>query len=51
MTNILSIKSNDTFLRPIYADSAITLVKSLDKIKFMTIRTTCFEPVTNDLEG
>lgn len=45
MSNIIAIKSNDSFLRPIYADSAITLIKSLDKIKFMTIRTTCFEPV------
>ncbi|MGD9919594.1 MAG: electron transfer flavoprotein subunit alpha/FixB family protein, partial [Paenirhodobacter sp.] len=33
----------DTFERPIYAGNAIQTVKSADKVKVMTVRTTAFE--------
>ena len=44
ISDIISIIDSDTFERPIYAGNAIARVKSLDKIKVLTVRPTCFEP-------
>ena len=44
ISDIISIIDRDTFERPIYAGNAIAKVKSLDKIKVLTVRPTCFEP-------
>ena len=44
ISDIISIIDSDTFERPIYAGNAIAKVKSLDKIKVLTVRPTCFEP-------
>jgi electron transfer flavoprotein alpha subunit len=43
ISDIIGIESADTFLRPIYAGAAVATVKSLDKIKFITVRTTAFD--------
>ena len=44
ISDIISIIDSDTFERPIYAGNAIAKIKSLDKIKVLTVRPTCFEP-------
>jgi electron transfer flavoprotein alpha subunit len=43
VSDILSVESADTFKRPIYAGNAIATVKSADKIKVITVRTTAFD--------
>ncbi len=45
VSDIIGIESDDTFVRPIYAGNAIATVQSTDKVKFVTVRTTSFEPV------
>lgn len=42
VSDVIKIISTDTFARPIYAGNAIATVKSQDKIKILTIRTTAF---------
>jgi len=42
--DIIGIQSPDTFVRPIYAGSAICTVKSLEKIKLFSVRGTAFPP-------
>ena len=44
ISDVLAIESADTFKRPIYAGNAIATVQSSDAIKFLTIRTTAFDP-------
>ncbi len=44
ISDITKIISGDTFQRPIYAGNAIATVKSSDKIKIITARTTAFAP-------
>jgi len=43
ISDVLGIESLDTFIRPIYAGNAIATVRSADKIKFITVRSTAFE--------
>ncbi len=43
ISDIIGIESADTFVRPIYAGNAIATVKSSDKIKFITVRSTAFD--------
>ena len=43
ISDVIRINSADTFVRPIYAGSAIATLKSLDPIKVLTVRTTAFE--------
>lgn len=43
ISDVISIGSEDTFIRPIYAGNAFQKVKSNDPIKVLTIRTTAFE--------
>ena len=45
ISDVIAIESADTFKRPIYAGNAIATVQSSDAIKFMTVRTTAFDPV------
>ncbi|KAG0212492.1 hypothetical protein BGX28_006259 [Mortierella sp. GBA30] len=42
ISDITSIESDDTFVRPIYAGNAIATVKSHDKVKVITVRGTAF---------
>jgi electron transfer flavoprotein alpha subunit len=48
ISEIQSVVSEDTFVRPIYAGNALQQVQSLDKIKLITVRTTSFSPATKD---
>jgi electron transfer flavoprotein alpha subunit len=43
ISDILSVESEDTFTRPIYAGNAIATVKSADAKKVITVRTTAFD--------
>jgi len=43
IADITGINSEDTFVRQVYAGNAITTVKSLDKVKFVTVRGTAFD--------
>ena len=42
ISDIVTIKSIDTFIRPIYAGSALATVQSGDAIKVITVRTTAY---------
>ncbi len=44
VSDITKVVSEDTFVRPIYAGNAFATVKSMDKIKCVTIRPTSFDP-------
>jgi electron transfer flavoprotein alpha subunit len=44
VSDITKVLSEDTFQRPIYAGNAFATVKSIDKIKCITIRPTSFDP-------
>jgi len=43
ITEVIDIKSADTFVRPIYAGNAISTVRSKDPVKVLTIRQTAFQ--------
>ena len=43
VSDIVEVKSADTFVRPIYAGNALATVQSADKIKVVTVRTTGFD--------
>lgn len=43
ITDVIAIKSNDTFVRPVYAGNALATVKSTDAVKVITARQTGFE--------
>jgi len=43
LSDIIAVESDDTFKRPIYAGNVIATVKSLDAIKFLTVRATAFD--------
>ena len=45
ISEIISVESADTFVRPIYAGNALATVKSKDAIKFITVRATGFDAV------
>ncbi|MBY6186930.1 FAD-binding protein [Marinobacter hydrocarbonoclasticus] len=45
LSDVVSVESDDTFVRPIYAGNALATVQSLDAIKVMTIRTAAFDAV------
>jgi electron transfer flavoprotein alpha subunit len=44
ISDIVAVKSPDTFVRPIYAGNALATVQSADRIKVVTVRGTAFEP-------
>jgi electron transfer flavoprotein alpha subunit len=43
VSEIISVESADTFVRPIYAGNALATVKSVDAVKVITVRTTGFD--------
>jgi len=45
ISDIISVESPDTFVRPIYAGNALATVKSNDAIKAITVRSTGFDAV------
>ena len=45
ISDIISVESEDTFKRPIYAGSCIATVKALDSIMVISVRATAFDPV------
>ncbi len=45
ISEIVEVKSADTFVRPIYAGNALATVQSSDSIKMITVRTISFEAV------
>jgi electron transfer flavoprotein alpha subunit len=45
VSDIVEVKSADTFVRPIYAGNALATVQSPDGIKVVTVRTTGFDAV------
>src|SRR5262249_19620463 len=47
ISGVTRIVSPDTFVRPIYAGNALATVRSSDKIKVLTVRTTAF-PAAGD---
>jgi len=51
ISDIISIDSDDIFKRPIYAGSCIATVKSNDTVKVITVRSTAFDPVTQNNSG
>lgn len=44
ISDIISVESPDTFVRPFYAGNALATVKSADSVKVITVRTTGFDP-------
>jgi len=48
ISDIVNIESDDTFVRPIYAGNAMAKVKSMDKIKVITVRATAFESIADE---
>ena len=51
VSDIISVESDDTFKRPIYAGSCIATVKSNDSVKVITVRSTAFDPVNKGNSG
>ncbi|MBV2179844.1 MAG: FAD-binding protein [Castellaniella sp.] len=45
ISDVVSVESADTFVRPIYAGNALATVRSADPVKVLTVRTTAFNPV------
>ncbi|WP_106477074.1 electron transfer flavoprotein subunit alpha/FixB family protein [Phytohalomonas tamaricis] len=45
ISDIIAVESADTFVRPVYAGSAIATVQALDALKVVTVRTSAFDPV------
>jgi len=47
ISDIVAVKGEDTFVRPIYAGNAMATVQSKDPIKVITVRTTGFDAVAD----
>ena len=48
VSEIISVESADTFVRPIYAGNALATVKSADAVKVITVRTTGFDAAASE---
>jgi electron transfer flavoprotein alpha subunit len=48
ISDVVSVESTDTFVRPIYAGNAMATVQSKDPIKVVTVRTTAFDAASAD---
>ncbi|MCW5636541.1 MAG: FAD-binding protein [Rubrivivax sp.] len=44
ISDVTAVEAPDTFVRPFYAGNAMARVKSADKIKVLSVRTTAFDP-------
>jgi len=51
VSDIVSVDGPDTFVRPIYAGNALATVKSKDRVKVITVRTTAFDAVADSGGG
>jgi electron transfer flavoprotein alpha subunit len=51
ISDIISVESDDTFKRPIYAGSCIATVKSNDSVKVITVRSTAFDAISKNNSG
>ncbi len=48
LTDVIEIKSTDTFVRPLYAGNALAKIKSNDSSKWLSVRITAFEPLEGE---
>lgn len=48
VSDMISVVSEDTFVRPIYAGNALATVQSSDPVKVITVRTSAFELTEDD---
>ena len=48
ISDIISVESDDTFKRPIYAGNAIATVRSTDTVKVISVRGTAYDPVASE---
>ena len=48
ISDIVSVETEDTFKRPIYAGNAIATVKSSDAVKVISVRGTAFDPAASE---
>jgi len=48
VSEIIEVKSEDTFVRPIYAGNALATVQSGDSVKIITVRTTGFDAANGE---
>lgn len=48
ISDIVAVKSADTFVRPIYAGNALATIQSLDSKKVITVRTSAFDAAGTD---
>ena len=48
ISDIVNIESEDTFIRPIYAENALATIKSKDTKKVITVRPTSFDVVAKE---
>ena len=48
ISDIIEVKSDDTFVRPIYAGNALATVKSSDAVKIIGVRTTSFDAAATE---
>jgi len=48
ISDIIEVKSADTFVRPIYAGNALATVQSADSVKVVGVRTTSFEAAAEE---
>ena len=51
ISDVVEIKSDDTFVRPIYAGNAMATVQSSDSIKVITVRTTAYDEAVNGADN
>lgn len=51
ISEVTGIEAPDVFTRPIYAGNALAKVRSKDKVKVLTIRSTAFPPSTAEKKG
>jgi electron transfer flavoprotein alpha subunit len=53
VSDVMTVVSSDTFIRPMYAGNILSTVRSNDKIKLLSIRTTAFPAVqiTNEAQA
>ncbi|MEM5450155.1 electron transfer flavoprotein subunit alpha/FixB family protein [Paraburkholderia guartelaensis] len=51
VSDIVAVESADTFVRPIYAGNILATVRSADRIKVITVRTTAFDAASTQGGG
>ena len=51
ISDIIEVKGEDTFVRPVYAGNALATVKSSDAVKVVGVRATAFDPAAAEGGG